>query len=109
MKRYIKRHIRCVRKSYKHSGTWSHANEQPTAQCVNDLMRTGLLLVLLGLFALIIPVLKTRHSILAVLAPQPTHQTQSDHADSHTISPAIVEGAMGVGSMLVGAGLWVRR
>jgi hypothetical protein len=76
---------------------------------MNDLMRTGLLLVLLGLFALIIPVLKHRQRIPAVLALQPTHQTGGADADSHTISPAIVDGAMGVGSMLVGVGLWVRR
>lgn len=76
---------------------------------MNDLDRAGLLFILLGLFALIIPVLKTRHRIHAVLALQPTHQTRADDSDSHTIPPAVVDGALGVGSILVGVGLWVKR
>jgi hypothetical protein len=106
----MKRHNRCVRKSHKHSGTQSRAHEEPAGQCKNDLVRAGLLFVLLGLFALIIPVLLTRHRIPAVLALQPMHQTRGDNdSDSHTIPPAVVEGAMGVGFILVGVGLWAKR
>jgi hypothetical protein len=76
---------------------------------MNDLVRAGLLFLLLGLFALIIPVLKTRHRIPAVLALQPMHQTRANDSDSHSIPPAVVEGAMGVDSILVGVGLWVKR
>src|SRR5579864_6824553 len=93
----MKRHNRCVRKSYKHSGTWSRADEEPTGQCRNDLVKAGLLFVLLGLFALITPVLKTRHRSPAVLALQPMRHTRADDSDSHTIPPAVIEGAMGVG------------
>ena len=106
----MKRHNRCVRKSHKHSGTRSRADEEPTGECRNDLVRAGLLFVLLGLFALITPVLLALHRIPAVLALQPMHQTRGDDSDSHTIPPAVfVEGAMGVGSILVGVGLWVKR
>jgi hypothetical protein len=49
----MKRHNRCIRKSYKHSGTWSRADEEPTGQRMNDLVRAGLPVVLLGLFALL--------------------------------------------------------
>lgn len=76
---------------------------------MNDLVRAGLLFVLLGFFALMIPVFKTRHRIPAVLARQPMHQTRADNSDSDTITPAVVEGTMGVGCILVGVGLWTNR
>jgi hypothetical protein len=105
----MKRRNSYVRRSYKHSGTPSRADEEPTGQCRNDLAKAGLLFVLLGLFALIIPVLKIRHRSLAVPVLQPIHHTRPDDSDSHTIPPAVVEGTMGVGSRLVGVGLWVKR
>jgi hypothetical protein len=107
----MKKHNRSVHKNYKRSRTWSGLDEEPTGSWLNDFVRAGPLFVFLGLVALIVPVLKSRHRIPAVLALQPMHQTRADDSDSDsdTVRTIIVEGDMGVGSILVGVGLWVKR
>ena len=95
------------RRNYNHPRIRFRADNESSGKSNNDFVNAGLLFVLIGFFALVLPVLTTRHHTgQLVLLWQPMHGTRAEDPNSRTISPVVTEGAVPilVGCILVGFG-----
>jgi hypothetical protein len=96
---------RGARRGHKHPRVRFRADNEPSGKRINDLINPGLLFVLIGIFALVLPVLTTcHHTGQLVLLWQPMHGTRVEDTNTRTISPVVTEGAIVVGCILVGLG-----
>ena len=80
-------------------------NDELSRDSVNDLLRAGVVFVLLGLFALVMPILTTRHhTARSLVFWQSMYGTraQDSESDSDTIPSVATEGFILVGCVLVG-------
>lgn len=92
------------RRSYKNPRLRSRADNKPSEKRINDLVRAGLLFVLMGVFALVYPVLTTRHH--AELW-QPMQGARAEDSNYRTSSPVAPDGGIFilVGCILGGLGV----
>ena len=94
-------------RSHKHPRVRFRADNESSGKRINDFVNAGLLFVLIGFFALVLPVLTTRHHTEQfVPLLQPMHGTRAGDSNSRTTSPVVTEGAVPilVGSILLGLG-----
>src|ERR1700752_1838806 len=96
-----------ARRSCKHPWVRFRGDNEPQEKQINDLANAGTLFVLLGFFALVLPLLTARnHTLQLIPLWQPMQETRAEAPTSRTISPATAEGAILVGFILVGLGSW---
>ena len=83
---------------------------QPRERRRNDLVTSGLLLVLIGILALALPVLLSPHAIKQpVLQLQPVQTIRENPVDSDAATRLATEGAILAGCVLIGLGVASRR
>jgi hypothetical protein len=91
------------RRNYNHPRIRFRADNESSGKSNNDFVNAALVFVIIGFFALVLPVLTTRHHT-GQLVPlwQPTRGTQDP--SSRTVSPIATEGVVPilVGCILVG-------
>lgn len=97
-------------RSYKHPRIRFRTDYDPSGKRTNDFMKAGFLFVILGLLAIILPILTVpHHTKRSGLLWQPMLGTRVENSRSRTISSLPTAGALLVGSILLGLGARLKR